>query len=146
MNGLQFHVRLLYIIMMMLSQEISQNLGLESSLWLEKEKDKKAKNLNMKCKVCIKFDGEINSMSTIKKTWIDRFSGGRLVSTKDHYNSKPCMKFVWLFIASVLKTILKNLTSHILLLKMIYHSGSSQNCRSTYKRRKYEFRERYWIF
>ena len=132
--------------MMMLSQEISQNLGLESSLWLEKEKDKKAKNLNMKCKVCIKFDGEINSMSTFKKTWIDRFSGGRLVSTKDHCNSKPYMKFAWLFIASVLKTILKNLTSHILLLKMIYRSGSSQNCRSTYKRRKYEFRERYWIF
>ena len=40
-----------------------------------------------------------------------------MVSTKDHGNRKPHMKSLWSFIASVLKTILKNLTPYILLLK-----------------------------
>ena len=85
---------------MVLSQEISQNVSLEISLWLRKEKNK---ILNLKCKEWIKFEGEINSMSTYNKTWIKGYSEWRLVSTKDHYNSKPHMKALWSFISSILK-------------------------------------------
>lgn len=47
----------------------------------------------LKGKACIKFKGEINSMSTtLKKTWIKGYSGGRLASIKDNCNDKPHMK------------------------------------------------------
>ena len=71
------------------------------SLWLEKVKDEKENNLNLKCKACIKFEDEINGLSTFKKTWIDGYSGGRLVSLKDHCNSKSHMKALRSFKASV---------------------------------------------
>ena len=121
--------------------------GLEISLWLEKEKDKKwKKKLSLKCKACTKFEGEINSMSKLKKTWIEVYNGGRLASIKDHCNGKLHMKILHSFKASILKIPAKvvqkevdtdvsldefkgskeNLTSHILLLKMIHRSGSSQ--------------------
>ena len=69
---------------MALSREISQhflekwgleNPGLEVLLWLEK-----GKILCLNCKTCIKFENEINSMSAFKKTCINGYSGGRLVS------------------------------------------------------------------
>lgn len=62
---------------MTLSREISQHLietwshGLEVSLWLEKEKDEKRNILSLKCKACIKSEGQINSMSMLKKTLIE---------------------------------------------------------------------------
>ena len=69
MDGSQCYVRLLYIIDMVLSREISQHLiekwtrenePLEISLWLEKEKDHKGKKISLKSKKCIKFKGGIN--------------------------------------------------------------------------------------
>ena len=56
----------------------------------------------LKGKACIKFKGEINSMSTLKKTWMERYSGGRLASIKDNCNDKPHMKTLRSFKASAL--------------------------------------------
>ena len=56
----------------------------------------------LKGKACIKFKGEINSMSTLKKTWIEGFIGGRLASVKDNCNDKPHMKALRPFKASAL--------------------------------------------
>ena len=57
----------------------------------------------MKCKACTKFEGEINSMSKLKKTWIEVYNGGRLASIKDHCNGKLHMKILRSFKASILK-------------------------------------------
>ena len=56
----------------------------------------------LKGKACIKFKGEINSMSTLKKTRIEGYSGGRLASVKDNCNDKPHMKALRPFKASAL--------------------------------------------
>ena len=56
----------------------------------------------LKGKACIKFKGEINSMSTLKKTWIEGYIGGRLASVKDNCNDKPHMKALRPFKASAL--------------------------------------------
>ena len=56
----------------------------------------------LKGKACIKFKGEINSMSTLKKTWIEGYIGGRLASIKDNCNDKPHMKALRPFKASAL--------------------------------------------
>ena len=86
---------------MAISREISHHFikkwiietpGLEILLWLKKKKDKKRKIKSLKCKGCIKFQSETNSMSMFKKTWIDDYSGGRLVSLKYHCNGKPYVK------------------------------------------------------
>ena len=57
------------------------------STWLEKEKNEKWKNSSLKCKMWMKFEGEINSMIALKKT--KGYSGARLASTKDPCNRKP---------------------------------------------------------
>ena len=54
--------------------------------WLEKEKKEKWKNSSLKCKVLMKFEGEMNSMSALKKT--KGYSGAWLASTKDPCNRK----------------------------------------------------------
>ena len=61
------------------------------------------KKLSLKCKAYVKFEGEINSMTMLKKTWIEGYNGGRLASIKDHCNGKPHMKTFCSFKASVLK-------------------------------------------
>ena len=57
----------------------------------------------MKCKVCIKFEREINCMSKLKKACIGGYNEGRLVSVKGHCNGKSHMKTLSSFKASVLK-------------------------------------------
>ena len=69
----------------------------------EREEPKR-KILSVKCKVCM-LEGEINSMSTLKKTWVDGYSGGRLVSLKDHCNGKPHLKVFCSFKVSLLKML-----------------------------------------
>ena len=69
----------------------------------EREEPKR-KILSVKCKVCM-LEGEINSMSTLKKTWVDGYSGGRLVSLKDHCNGKPHLKVLCSFKVSLLKML-----------------------------------------
>ena len=54
--------------------------------WLEKEKNGKWKKLSLMYKVWMKFEGEINSMSALKKT--KGYGGARLASTKDYCNWK----------------------------------------------------------
>ena len=44
-------------------------------------------------------------MVTLKKTWIDGYSGGRLVSLKDYCNGKAHMKGLGSFKLSVLKML-----------------------------------------
>ena len=61
------------------------------------------KKLSLKCKAYVKFEGEINSMTMLKKTWIEGYNRGRLASIKDHCNGKPHMKTFCSFKASVLK-------------------------------------------
>ena len=91
----------MHIIVKTLSREISQHL--EISLWLEKEKDEIGKILSLKCKPCIKFEDKVNSTSTFKKTRINGYTSGRLVSLKAHCSDKPHMKASRSFKASVLK-------------------------------------------
>ena len=68
-----------------------------------KREEQKWKILSLKCKACVEFQGEINRMSTLKKTWIEHCSGGRLAAINDHCNGKPHMKTLCSFKASVLK-------------------------------------------
>ena len=42
-------------------------------------------------------------MSTLKKTWIEHYSGGRLAAINDHCNGKPHMKTLCSFKVSFLK-------------------------------------------
>ena len=78
----------------------------------------------LKGKACIKFKGEINSMSTLKKTWIEGYIGGRLASVKDNCNDKPHMKALRPFKASAL-----NIPAGVGLKKLsrVYHWMNS-NC------------------
>lgn len=75
---------------------------LEILLWLKEKKDKKRKIISLKCKGCIKFQSETNSMSMFKKTWIDDYGEGRLVSLKYHCNGKPHVKALLSLKGSVL--------------------------------------------
>ena len=94
-----------------MSREISQNLiekwarenpSLEISLWLEKTKNENGKIV--KCKACTHFESdEISGMASFKKTWIDGYTGARLVALKEHCNGKPHMKALRSSKASVLK-------------------------------------------
>ena len=61
----------------------------------------------MNCKAAINFEGEMKSMSRLKKTWIEGYCGGRLASIKGHCNGKPHMKTLGSFKASVLKIPVK---------------------------------------
>ena len=70
---------------------------------LKNRRVKKEKILSLKCKPCIRFEDEVNSTSTFKKTWINGYTGGRLVSLKAHCSGKPHMKASRSFKASVLK-------------------------------------------
>ena len=67
----------MYIIVIGLSGKISQHLiekrasenpGLKTSLWLKKEKGEKGKKISSICEAYIKFEGEIKSISTCKKS------------------------------------------------------------------------------
>ena len=95
-----------------MSREISQNLiekwarvnpSLEISLWLEKTKNENGKIVNLKSRACTHFEIEISIMTSFKKTWIDGYTGERLVALKEHCNGKPHMKALRSFKASVLK-------------------------------------------
>ena len=68
------------------SREVSSTSYWQMGTWLEKEKKEKWKNSSLKCKVLMKFEGEMNSMSALKKT--KGYSGAWLASTKDPCNRK----------------------------------------------------------
>ena len=96
-----------------MSCEISQNLiekwarenpSLEISLWLEKTKNDNWKIVNLKCKRhALTLKVKTSGMALFKKTWIDGYTGARLVALKEHCNGKPHMKDLRSFKASVLK-------------------------------------------
>lgn len=84
-----------------------ENPGIEISLWLEKEKNEKGKVLSLKYKTCIKFEGELNRISTLKKTWLNGNTEGRLIPLKYHCTSKLHMKALRSFTALVLKMLVE---------------------------------------
>ena len=81
--------------------------GLKFLCGWRKRRTKRGKCLILKYKTCIKFEGELNRVSTLKKIWLNVNTGGRLIPLKYHCTSKPHMKALRSFKALVLKMLVE---------------------------------------
>ena len=51
----------------------NENPSLEIPLQMEGIKDNDGQMINLRCKSCAKYVNEINSLSTLKRMWIDGY-------------------------------------------------------------------------
>ena len=115
----------------------SENPGLEISLWLEKEKDKKGKILALRRKSCIKFEAKAGLMVIVEEDWLHKMIIVMLnliwkLLSKVSVLKMPAAKFFRQNLTPVYHQMnssgsKEKITLHILLLRTLNCSGSFPN-------------------